>query len=259
MCAYFFAAKHESKSFELDQTGLETKNMIINPSFKGFPDPVKNLYKFNASEMNINIIKELTFNTRNKLIDLKAIDKEISAAFTLGIIASFSSFIPFSWLLAPAALIYTGYLAKDRDAAYKEYEESLASLHRCCDWAINNGTETTQKIMEDDAVKNMLRELSLAMTIEQMKDIIADGMEPTYFKTLASPEQNITDEDLLKEAYKLYDQKKEQTLNYKLYGYDQGGSIAGVLMKMAVYLKQVSTQAVKDAVVYLSNATAPTA
>ncbi|HBI22351.1 MAG TPA: hypothetical protein DDY37_07210 [Legionella sp.] len=243
MCAYFFAVKHSPNDVQLDEDSVTTKNMITNPSFKQFPDEIRSRYHFDREFPNhTNIITDLTNTARKKWLDVKAIDKEITVAFSLGIVASFSSFIPFNWLIAPMALIYTGYLAKERDTAYAEYTQAMQSLHRCCDWAVNQ-VSTTQGDMDLDQVKSMLGLLSQVMTKAQMEGIIADQFENEYFNTIGFNDES--------------DAVKKETLDYKIYGFDQGGSISEILTKLAGSLKQMLTKAATEAMVYLNTPAAP--
>ncbi len=235
MCAYFFSAKHSQDNVSLGKDDIDIKTMITSPLFKTLPESVRARFQFNPNSPNhTNIIKELTIAARNKLLDVKAIDKEISVAFSLGVVASLSSFIPFNWLIMPMAFIYTGYLAKERDAAYAEYTDSLAALHRCCDWAVNNVT-TTQDDMNLGHVQSMLNLLSQVMTQEQLKGVIKNELEGGFLATI-----NITDE------------VKKDTLDYKIYGYDQGGSISAILTEVGSYMKRLLTKAATDTMVYLN-------
>ena len=235
MCAYFFSTKHIQNDVSLDKAGIVIKDMITNASFQTFPEEVRNQYQYKSSSpIHTQIIKELTIAARNKLLDVKAIDKEISVAFSLGVVASLSSFIPFNWLIMPMAFIYTGYLAKERDAAYAEYTDSLAALHRCCDWAVNNDG-TTQDDMNLGHVQSMLNLLSQVMTQEQLKGVIKNELEGGFLATI-----NITDE------------VKKDTLDYKIYGYDQGGSISAILTEVGSYMKRLLTKAATDTMVYLN-------
>ena len=235
MCAYFFSAKHNPNDFQLEQDDIGIMNMIASPLFKKISKDLPASYQYNSSsQTHTNIIKELTNAARNKLLDVKAIDKEISVAFSLGVVASLSSFIPFNWLIMPMAFIYTGYLAKERDAAYAEYTVSLAALRLCCDWAVNNES-STQGDMDLAHVKSMLNLLSQVMTKKQLGGVIRDELEKTFFDTI-----NITDE------------VKKDTLDYKIYGYDQGGSISAILTEVGSYMKRLLTKAATDTMVYLN-------
>lgn len=238
MCAYFFKPESEYQPFMpvLTHEQTQIRDMITHPHFETFKQSLQGTYTFNAGNpQHLPIIVHLTDAAQKKLHEVKAIDKEISATFALGLLSSISSIIPFNWLLAPAAWMYTGYLAKERDTVYAEYTESLRQLHACCHWAANNGQATTDEIIALPQVQSMLAFLSEVMTTTQMADILADQHEATFFGSLRVP-----------------DAAKVETLHYKIYGYDQGGSITGILTKIAGYAKQTLTKAVTDALVYLN-------
>jgi len=228
MCAYFFKVS-------LDHAVNDQKPNEERQSFKNDSQESKYLYTFDRTKSeDIDLIKYCTLTAQQKLLDCQAADKEAATLLAIGLITFSTGFIPFSWVIAPLALVYSGYLMKERSSAYDEYTAALEDLHRCADWALNHES-TTQDDMNNDTIKSMLSLLKQVMTTEQLKAIIVDGdIENEFISSIKNNEVN--------------DEDKKKTLTYMIYGYNQGGSLSDVALKIKDYIQYVCNQLVHTAV-----------
>ena len=236
MCAYFFAAPRVVHTDFTSDAHKTLKTTVTSPLFSQLPESVRlnEQYKFNRTPAQLAVIKDCTQIAQQKLQDCKAVDKEAALALAFGVAALATGWLPFTWIIMPMAFIYSGYLIKERAPAFDEYTKSLKDLVLCAQWAINN-EYTKQADMEAPEVEEMLNLLQQVMTKEQLKDLIVDGpLEDNFINTIA-----MSDED------------KEKTLEYKVYGFEQGGSLSAIATKIGSYIHNVMSELAGKCVDYV--------
>lgn len=261
----FFPVSSQVNTNFTSKEHIELKEMITNPLFNQLTElssDTKALYKFDGKNIaHLNVIKDCTRIAQQKLEDSMAIDKKAALSFLFGVVAQATAFLPFSWIIAPLAFMYTGYLIKERIPAYDEYTQSIDNLVRCADWALNK-TDTNSEDINLDDIKEMLKLLKQVMTKEQLKGVIVDGdLENEFLATALIEEKLLTTNYTPEEfgaALEFSDVEKQKTLAYTVYGYMQGGSLAAMATKIGSYLQVMLRQAAATSYQYLSEMSATT-
>lgn len=257
MCAYFFAVKRPAvteETLDTKEKRLKLQTRVTNPDTlqvlldANLPDAT---FSQNTQE-HMALITHCTTMVKEKLEDVIAADKEAATFLILGMTAT--AFLPFGWVISPLALMYSGYMIKEREPAYADYNAALETLKNCAAWALkNDSTINDPTINGNPEITAMLKTLQDVMTYKQLDGIIPDGeAENVFFATKLFEVGLITPENLaslkgtgkakrpewLQTAMNTADEAKQKTLKYKMYGYQQGGSLAAITVKMLTFIRE---------------------
>ena len=214
------------------------KILITNPSHS------KNDDMFAISnETHLEVVNACTKSVQDKLSKLQSIDTKAAIGFAVGTSALLFSFITFSYPIGLSGFAYGAYQLGLRAHAHQEYQQALEDLVRCCDWAANNGDQTTDGVMNNESIVAMLKELAPLMTKEQIMPILANQHEEKLFKKMAELVPNF--------------ENQKDNLQYKMYGYGQGASMKELAMAVASYMTQAVTKLFNDYVTPIFTSSSP--
>jgi hypothetical protein len=119
-------------------------------------------------------------------------------------------------------------LAK-RQQAYADYKLAFENLEACCVWSLGKVAKADKgTILQNSAISKMNKALGSVMNEKQLKDAIDDSIEDAAI----IDGQNVAHETI----HPAISPEDQKTLNYKLYGKDQG-SFMNILQGVA-YLIQ---------------------
>ena len=169
------------------------------------------------------LVTEATSEVTRKLDALKKIDANMMMGFALGAAAfTLSWILPFT-TIAIAGFAYGAYHLGLRQNAYNDYAESLEALKQVCDWTLNmHNVQKATANMKCEPVKNMMALLVTLMNETQLRDVLNDKIEDQF---VAQAKQN-NGKEVQVQGLKLLDAEQAKNLNFKVYGYEQGGFLA---------------------------------
>lgn len=223
-----------------------------------FPSTKKNPYnarvesqKFKATllEETMGLNDEIAFNLNNdahlaKVRDctdvlntylpiLQSHDRHIATGFGIAIAAlALSAVIPFGLTIAMTGVAYGAYFLGKRDVPYNQFNAALEELAQCCDWALSDVTDKSK--FDNEHIKNMLNTLASFVTKDDLITIMGSADEAQKvieaLHELHEQEQN--------DAYQL---ATKESVNYHLYGYQQGGSLASMANVARIYFQKAAS------------------
>lgn len=169
---------------------------------------------FNPQDLvHLSLIENCAVDLSIHLRRVQAIDKQIVAALALGFSAlALSTLLPVG-IIAVTSIAYAAYAYGTRQTAYKEYQQALDNLVKCCIWSLGQ--------VEDQGIRNlaqinlMIETLAPLTSENQLRDFIDDAVEEGF----------VQDAEEIRARVVAFDERLNQEqvgLFYGLYGYQQG-------------------------------------
>ena len=187
-------------------------------------------------------LRECTAALNEHLPVLQSRDKHIAIGFGIaGVALALAAVIPFGLTIAISGVAYGAYFLGGRDDPYNKFNAALEELAHCCDWALSD--LNSHKICHEN-VKAMLKTLAPFVTRDDLITIMGSESEANRvinaLEILNRHEQDDhhaseTTQNLPKPTP--YQLATRDTVNYHLYGYQQGGSLASLGHVIAIYFQ----------------------
>ena len=179
-------------------------------------------------------VRECTAALNEHLPTLQNRDKHIAIGFGIaGVALALAAVIPFGLTIAISGVAYGAYFLGGRDDPYNKFNVALEELAHCCDWALSDLSNPT-KVKHDD-IQAMLATLLPFVTEKDLITIM--GSEDEANKLIRAL-QSLNTQEVLAAPYQL---ATKDTVNYHLYGYQQGGSLASLGQVLRIYFQTAFT------------------
>ena len=214
------------------------KATVVSLAMTEFEEPRFDL----NNDAHLSRISECTAALNEHLPILQSRDKHIAIGFGIaGAALALAAVIPFGLTIAISGVAYGAYFLGGRDDPYNKFNAALEELAHCCDWALSDFN--SHKICHEN-VKAMLKTLAPFVTRDDLITIMGSESEANRvinaLKILNSHEQDVhhapeTTQNLPKPTP--YQLATRDTVNYHLYGYQQGGSLASLGHVILIYLQ----------------------